>query len=138
MVLFFQIKKKYSYPSAAEHEKDFPEGLMKFITRRGFFKQGSIKERQLDPDTIQTISKSSPEKRIKILWLLMVSQIRLVTLFSSLVCFRELCALCWMLHVRDQLSISCRKYQAARQLSRDEQVFHGLCVLFLYVNKVRH
>lgn len=34
----------------------------------------------------------------------------------SLACFRELCALCWMLHVRDQLSISCRKYQASRLL----------------------
>uniref|UniRef100_A0A3Q2PYX9 Uncharacterized protein n=1 Tax=Fundulus heteroclitus TaxID=8078 RepID=A0A3Q2PYX9_FUNHE len=28
------------------------------------------------------------------------------------ICFRELCALCWMLHVRDQLSLHCRKYQA--------------------------
>lgn len=136
-MLFFQIRKKYSYPSAAEHEKDFPEGLMKFITRRGFFKQGSIKESQLDPDTIQTISKLSPEKRMEVLWLLIVLQIRLVTSSSILVCFRELCALCWMLHVRDRLSISCRKYQAARQLRRDEQVLHRLCVLFLYLNTVR-
>ncbi|XP_077318964.1 ciliogenesis and planar polarity effector 1 isoform X2 [Lithobates pipiens] len=29
-------------------------------------------------------------------------------------CFRELCALCWMLHVRERLSLSCRKYQKAR------------------------
>ncbi|XP_018418827.1 PREDICTED: uncharacterized protein C5orf42-like, partial [Nanorana parkeri] len=34
---------------------------------------------------------------------------------SSVVgCFRELCALCWMLHVRERLSLSCRKYQKAR------------------------
>uniref|UniRef100_A0A8C2T5G2 Ciliosis and planar polarity effector complex subunit 1 n=1 Tax=Coturnix japonica TaxID=93934 RepID=A0A8C2T5G2_COTJA len=29
--------------------------------------------------------------------------------------FRELCALCWMLHVRERLSDSCRRYQAARE-----------------------
>ncbi|XP_056402329.1 ciliogenesis and planar polarity effector 1 isoform X2 [Hyla sarda] len=33
---------------------------------------------------------------------------------SVVVCFRELCALCWMLHVRERLSISCRQYQRAR------------------------
>ncbi|XP_072309627.1 ciliogenesis and planar polarity effector 1 [Eucyclogobius newberryi] len=36
-------------------------------------------------------------------------------------CFRELCGLCWMLHVRDQLSSSCRKYQAERQQAGDGQ-----------------
>ncbi|KAK5852080.1 hypothetical protein PBY51_023582 [Eleginops maclovinus] len=87
-----KIKKKYAYPSAKEEEKAFPEGLMKFVTRSGFFKRGPNKDGHLDPDTIQTI-----------------------------MCFRELCGLCWMLHVRDQLSISCRKYQAARQQNRDEQ-----------------
>ncbi|XP_014637081.1 PREDICTED: uncharacterized protein C5orf42 homolog [Ceratotherium simum simum] len=30
-------------------------------------------------------------------------------------CFRELCALCWMLHIRDKLSNSCRQYQKARE-----------------------
>ncbi|XP_075788637.1 ciliogenesis and planar polarity effector 1 isoform X2 [Pelodiscus sinensis] len=29
--------------------------------------------------------------------------------------FRELCALCWMLHVRERLSDCCRKYQTARE-----------------------
>ncbi|NXJ15090.1 CPLN1 protein, partial [Odontophorus gujanensis] len=29
--------------------------------------------------------------------------------------FRELCALCWMFHVRERLSDSCRRYQAARE-----------------------
>ncbi|NWI89797.1 CPLN1 protein, partial [Pitta sordida] len=29
--------------------------------------------------------------------------------------FRELCALCWMFHVREKLSDSCRRYQAARE-----------------------
>ncbi|XP_056287984.1 ciliogenesis and planar polarity effector 1 isoform X2 [Pseudoliparis swirei] len=92
-----KIKKKYAYPSAAEEEeKAFPESLMKFISRSGFFRRGPNKDGHLDPDTIQTI-----------------------------ICFRELCALCWMLHVRDQLSISCRKYQAARQNSRNEQITGG-------------
>ncbi|XP_073334518.1 ciliogenesis and planar polarity effector 1 [Pagrus major] len=94
--LLHKIKKKYSYPSAAEEEKVFPESLMKFVTRGGFFRQGPNKDGHLDPDTIQTI-----------------------------ICFRELCGLCWMLHVRDQLSISCRKYQAARQHGRDEQIPTG-------------
>ncbi|XP_032069124.1 ciliogenesis and planar polarity effector 1 isoform X3 [Thamnophis elegans] len=30
-------------------------------------------------------------------------------------CFRELCVLCWMLHVRERLSDSCRRYQRARE-----------------------
>ncbi|NWW53649.1 CPLN1 protein, partial [Pedionomus torquatus] len=29
--------------------------------------------------------------------------------------FRELCALCWMLHVRERLSDNCRRYQAAKE-----------------------
>ncbi|XP_053555648.1 ciliogenesis and planar polarity effector 1 [Bombina bombina] len=33
---------------------------------------------------------------------------------SVLAYFRELCALCWMLHVRERLSFSCRQYQKAR------------------------
>ncbi|XP_055968066.1 ciliogenesis and planar polarity effector 1 [Sorex fumeus] len=34
---------------------------------------------------------------------------------KAIVCFRELCALCWMLHIRDKLSYSCRQYQKARE-----------------------
>lgn len=65
-------------------------------------------------------------------------QLKLLTEFFPPVCFRELCALCWMLHVRDQLSISCRKYQAARQHGGDEQVFHVcliVCYLYIYIYK---
>ncbi|XP_041826553.1 ciliogenesis and planar polarity effector 1 isoform X3 [Melanotaenia boesemani] len=91
--ILYKIKKKYSYPSAAQEEKAFPEGLMKFISRGGYFRLGPKKDGHLDCDTIHTIA-----------------------------CFRELCALCWMLHVRDQLSIHCRRYQAARQHSSDEQI----------------
>ncbi|CAJ1070587.1 ciliogenesis and planar polarity effector 1 isoform X1 [Xyrichtys novacula] len=92
--ILHKIKKKYSCPSAAEEEKTVPEDLMKFVSRSGFFRtnRGPKKDSHLDPDTVQTIT-----------------------------CFRELCALCWMLHVRDQLSISCRKYQATRQRVREEQ-----------------
>uniref|UniRef100_A0A3B4XUB5 Uncharacterized protein n=1 Tax=Seriola lalandi dorsalis TaxID=1841481 RepID=A0A3B4XUB5_SERLL len=97
--LLHKIKKKYSYPAAAEEERAFPEGLMKFVTRSGFFKRGPNKDGHLDSDTIQTI-----------------------------ICFRELCGLCWMLHVRDRLSISCRKYQAARQHGRDEQVLYSCLI----------
>ncbi|KAL8203975.1 UNVERIFIED_CONTAM: hypothetical protein K2H54_065839, partial [Gekko kuhli] len=37
-------------------------------------------------------------------------------------CFRELCALCWMLHVRERLSDSCRRYQTARENSENQKV----------------
>ncbi|NXD09083.1 CPLN1 protein, partial [Nothocercus nigrocapillus] len=30
-------------------------------------------------------------------------------------CFRELCALCWLFHVRERLSNACRRYQTARE-----------------------
>ncbi|XP_033503413.2 ciliogenesis and planar polarity effector 1 isoform X1 [Epinephelus lanceolatus] len=106
--VLYKIKKKYSYPSATEEEKAFPEGLMKFVTRSGFFRRGPNKDGHLDPDTIQTI-----------------------------ICFRELCGLCWMLHVRDQLSISCRKYQAARQHGGDEQIPGGSEVRATCVDALR-
>ncbi|KAK2819157.1 hypothetical protein Q5P01_024718 [Channa striata] len=91
--LLHKVKKKYSYPSSAEEEKVLTEGLMKFATGSGYFRKRLNKDGHLEPDTIQTI-----------------------------ICFRELCGLCWMLHVREQLSISCRKYQAARQHNRDDQI----------------
>ncbi|XP_077593889.1 ciliogenesis and planar polarity effector 1 [Stigmatopora nigra] len=47
---------------------------------------------------------------------------------QTIICFRELCGLCWMLHVRDQLSIACRKYQTARmQKARDNSQVRSLC-----------
>ncbi|KAM8829024.1 ciliogenesis and planar polarity effector 1 [Spinachia spinachia] len=106
--ILHKIKKKYAYPSAAEEEKAFPEGLTRFVSRGGFFRRGPNNDGRLDPDTIQTI-----------------------------ICFRELCALCWMLHVRDQLSISCRKYQAARQHERDEQILSGSEVRSTCVDALR-
>ncbi|KAM9694366.1 ciliogenesis and planar polarity effector 1 [Trichechus inunguis] len=38
-------------------------------------------------------------------------------------CFRELCALCWMLHIREKLSYSCRQYQKARENVGKEKDF---------------
>uniref|UniRef100_A0A8C3V6X9 Ciliogenesis and planar polarity effector 1 n=1 Tax=Catharus ustulatus TaxID=91951 RepID=A0A8C3V6X9_CATUS len=36
--------------------------------------------------------------------------------FEDITCwFREFCALCWMFHVREKLSDSCRRYQTARE-----------------------
>ncbi|XP_053708695.1 ciliogenesis and planar polarity effector 1 isoform X1 [Synchiropus splendidus] len=98
--VLFKIKKKYSDPSAHDEEKAFPEGLMKFVTRGGFFGRRMKKDSSMKPDAIQTIT-----------------------------CFRELCGLCWMLHVRDQLSLSCRKYQAAKKQCQDDQVdVNAACV----------
>ncbi|XP_024236537.1 ciliogenesis and planar polarity effector 1 isoform X3 [Oncorhynchus tshawytscha] len=86
-----KIRQKYSQQQCVT--KAFPEALMKFVTRSGFFRLGPSGDRTMDSVTIQTI-----------------------------ICFRELCGLCWMLNVRDQLSMSCRKYQAARNHGRDPQV----------------
>lgn len=36
--------------------------------------------------------------------------------------FRELCALCWMFHVRERLSDNCRRYQAARESVNNHKV----------------
>ncbi|XP_029940368.1 ciliogenesis and planar polarity effector 1 [Salarias fasciatus] len=91
--LLHKIKKRYPYPSVPEVEKTFPEGLMRFVTRSGHFRHGPNKDGNLDADTIQII-----------------------------ICFRELCALCWMLHVRDQLSVFCRRYHSVRQSGRDEHL----------------
>ncbi|XP_013370412.1 PREDICTED: uncharacterized protein C5orf42 homolog isoform X2 [Chinchilla lanigera] len=47
-------------------------------------------------------------------------------------CFRELCALCWVLHIRDNLSYSCRQYQKAREnmkREKDLEVEFDSCVV---------
>ncbi|XP_035391703.1 ciliogenesis and planar polarity effector 1 [Electrophorus electricus] len=69
-----------------------PEGLKKFTNGHGVFRPGPGRNRDMDSVAKQTI-----------------------------VCFRELCGLCWMLHVRDQLTVSCRRYQNARNKSKDFQ-----------------
>ncbi|CAH6787350.1 Cplane1 [Phodopus roborovskii] len=51
---------------------------------------------------------------------------------KALGCFRELCALCWMLHIRDKLSYSCRQYQKAREnvkVEKDHGVEFDSCVV---------
>ncbi|XP_061589161.1 ciliogenesis and planar polarity effector 1 [Cololabis saira] len=106
--ILHKIRKKYSYPSEAHKEKAFPEGLLKLITRGGYFRRGQNNDGHLDNDTIHTI-----------------------------VCFREMCALCWMLHVRDQLSIHCRKYQVARQHGEVKQISFDPEVNSASVNALR-
>ncbi|XP_062334213.1 ciliogenesis and planar polarity effector 1 [Osmerus eperlanus] len=99
--LLHKVRLKYSQhhpgrprpPQPEAQAESLPEGLLKLVTQGGFFKQGPGGDRVLDPVTIQTI-----------------------------ICFRELCGLCWMLHVRDQLSLTCRKYQAARNCGKDPKV----------------
>ncbi|KAI1905124.1 hypothetical protein AGOR_G00012710 [Albula goreensis] len=79
--------------------KDLPRGLLDF-TSCGFFSSGNYREGHLDTVTSHVVA-----------------------------CFRELCGLCWMLHVRDQLSVSCRKYQAARNQVRNSQGCDGVCYI---------
>uniref|UniRef100_A0A8C9BE99 Ciliosis and planar polarity effector complex subunit 1 n=1 Tax=Phocoena sinus TaxID=42100 RepID=A0A8C9BE99_PHOSS len=65
----------------------FPQSLLNFCKGGvAFFRPGTTGDHKLDEVSIKAIG-----------------------------CFRELCALCWMLHVRDKLSYSCRQYQKARE-----------------------
>ncbi|XP_028348654.1 ciliogenesis and planar polarity effector 1 isoform X6 [Physeter macrocephalus] len=65
----------------------FPQSLLNFCKGGvAFFRPGATGDHKLDEVSVKAIG-----------------------------CFRELCALCWMLHVRDKLSYSCRQYQKARE-----------------------
>ncbi|XP_049718453.1 ciliogenesis and planar polarity effector 1 isoform X2 [Elephas maximus indicus] len=65
----------------------FPQSLLNYCKGGiGFFRPGATGDRKLDEVSSKAIG-----------------------------CFRELCALCWMLHVREKLSYSCRQYQKARE-----------------------
>ncbi|XP_043743250.1 ciliogenesis and planar polarity effector 1 isoform X13 [Cervus elaphus] len=65
----------------------FPESLLNYCKGGvAFFRPGAAGDRKLDEASVKAIG-----------------------------CFRELCALCWMLHIRDKLSYSCRQYQKARE-----------------------
>ncbi|XP_057564100.1 ciliogenesis and planar polarity effector 1 isoform X3 [Hippopotamus amphibius kiboko] len=65
----------------------FPQSLLNYCKGGvAFFRPGATGDHKLDEVSIKAIG-----------------------------CFRELCALCWMLHVRDKLSYSCRQYQKARE-----------------------
>ncbi|XP_072461893.1 ciliogenesis and planar polarity effector 1 isoform X3 [Notamacropus eugenii] len=65
----------------------FPESLLHYCkVGVAFYRPGAPKDQKLDEVSWKTIG-----------------------------CFRELCALCWMLHVREKLSYSCRQYQIARE-----------------------
>ncbi|XP_036984869.2 ciliogenesis and planar polarity effector 1 [Artibeus jamaicensis] len=77
----------------------FPQSLLNYcVGGVAFFRPGAAGDRKLDEVSIKVIG-----------------------------CFRELCALCWMLHVRDELSYSCRQYQKARE---DAEGKKGLRVEF--------
>ncbi|XP_068952261.1 ciliogenesis and planar polarity effector 1 isoform X2 [Petaurus breviceps papuanus] len=65
----------------------FPESLLHYCkVGMAFYRPGAPEDQKLDEVSCKTIG-----------------------------CFRELCALCWMLHVREKLSYSCRQYQKARE-----------------------
>uniref|UniRef100_G3WZU3 Ciliosis and planar polarity effector complex subunit 1 n=1 Tax=Sarcophilus harrisii TaxID=9305 RepID=G3WZU3_SARHA len=65
----------------------FPESLLHYCkVGLAFYQPGAPKNQKLDEVSCKTIG-----------------------------CFRELCALCWMLHVREKLSYNCRQYQIARE-----------------------
>ncbi|XP_066567792.1 ciliogenesis and planar polarity effector 1 [Amia ocellicauda] len=74
----------------------FPEALLKYAVQGRFFNQGRSADQGEDPVVTQTITS-----------------------------FRELCGLCWMFHVREQLSVTCRRYQRARSNVRDLQAREG-------------
>ncbi|XP_016079490.1 PREDICTED: uncharacterized protein C5orf42 homolog isoform X3 [Miniopterus natalensis] len=82
----------------------FPQSLLNYcIGGIAFFRPGATGDNKLDEVSIQAIE-----------------------------CFRELCALCWMLHVRDKLSYSCRQYQRARENvegKKDRKVEFDSCMV---------
>ncbi|XP_049324352.1 ciliogenesis and planar polarity effector 1 isoform X3 [Astyanax mexicanus] len=88
-----QIYRKVRKWKVESKDDLLPEGLKKFTNFCGFFRSGHLGHKDMDSVSKQTI-----------------------------VCFRELCGLCWMLHVRDQLTVSCRKYQTARSKSLNSQL----------------
>ncbi|XP_076876883.1 ciliogenesis and planar polarity effector 1 isoform X2 [Brachyhypopomus gauderio] len=87
-----QLFRKVRRADAESKDDVLPEGLKKFANGPGYFCPGPGGAGEMDGVAKQTV-----------------------------VCFRELCGLCWMLHVRDQLTVSCRKYQNARNMSKDFQ-----------------
>ncbi|KAL7848306.1 hypothetical protein AOLI_G00230240 [Acnodon oligacanthus] len=88
-----QIFCKVRKDSVESKDDILPEGLKKFTNRHGFFRLGHSGHTDMDSVTKQTIVR-----------------------------FRELCGLCWMLNVRDKLTVSCRKYQTARTKSQDPEL----------------
>ncbi|XP_049504105.1 ciliogenesis and planar polarity effector 1 isoform X4 [Panthera uncia] len=82
----------------------FPESLLNYCKEGvAFFRPGATGDSKLDEVSIKAIG-----------------------------CFRELCALCWMLHVRDKLSYSCRQYQKAREnveRKKDVEVEFDSCMV---------
>ncbi|XP_048965291.1 ciliogenesis and planar polarity effector 1 isoform X13 [Canis lupus baileyi] len=65
----------------------FPQSLLNYCKGGvAFFRPGAVGDHKLDEVSVKAIG-----------------------------CFRELCALCWMLHIRDKLSYNCRQYQKARE-----------------------
>ncbi|KAM6156503.1 ciliogenesis and planar polarity effector 1 [Erethizon dorsatum] len=71
----------------------FPQSLLNYCKGDvAFFRPGAAGDHKLDEVSIRAIG-----------------------------CFRELCALCWVLHIRDNLSHSCRQYQKARENMRREK-----------------
>ncbi|KAK7810657.1 hypothetical protein U0070_012783 [Myodes glareolus] len=82
----------------------FPESLLNYCKGGiAFFRPGAAGDHKLDEVSIRALG-----------------------------CFRELCALCWMLHVRDKLSYSCRQYQKAREnvkVEKDLKVEFDSCVV---------
>uniref|UniRef100_A0A7M4FC75 Ciliosis and planar polarity effector complex subunit 1 n=1 Tax=Crocodylus porosus TaxID=8502 RepID=A0A7M4FC75_CROPO len=80
----------------------FPETLLHYSKYRSvFFKPTSSGDHQFDEISCKTIG-----------------------------CFRELCALCWMLHVREKLSDSCRRYQTAREsIDNQEKTEYDACIV---------
>uniref|UniRef100_A0A8C3RPH2 Ciliogenesis and planar polarity effector 1 n=1 Tax=Chelydra serpentina TaxID=8475 RepID=A0A8C3RPH2_CHESE len=55
---------------------------------------------------------------------------------TTIGCFRELCALCWMLHVRERLSDSCRHYQTARESAGNQKAEYDACIVEHCLNAV--
>ncbi|XP_069897149.1 ciliogenesis and planar polarity effector 1 isoform X3 [Dipodomys merriami] len=88
-----KVMQKIRVKGSLPSMSSFPESLLNYCKGGvAFYTPGASGDHKLDEVSIRTIG-----------------------------CFRELCALCWMLHVRDKLSHSCRQYQKAREKVKGEK-----------------
>ncbi|XP_070599532.1 ciliogenesis and planar polarity effector 1 [Erythrolamprus reginae] len=116
-----RVMQKIYQKGALPTLSDLPENLLKYSKYTVFLRPSSFGDHNFDAVSCKTI----------------VYLIDLLTQDRQ-GCFRELCVLCWMLHVRERLSESCRRYQRARENLENGNEFNRIefdaCIVEYSVN----